>query len=67
MHAIKQLKFYLLLILLQMGVALTLSAQTATRTLIRTGHLLDVKTGAEPAAHHWNRSNGLNAKAIRRH
>ena len=50
MHAIKQLKFYLLLILLQMGVALTLSAQTATRTLIRTGHLLDVKTGAEPAA-----------------
>jgi imidazolonepropionase-like amidohydrolase len=28
----------------------TASAQTATRTLVRTGHLLDVKTGAEPAA-----------------
>jgi imidazolonepropionase-like amidohydrolase len=29
---------------------LAASAQTATRTLVRTGHLLDVKTGAEPAA-----------------
>jgi imidazolonepropionase-like amidohydrolase len=42
-------KFYLSLILLQIAV-LSASAQTATRTLIRTGHLLDVKTGAEPAA-----------------
>jgi imidazolonepropionase-like amidohydrolase len=45
-----QLKFYLSLILLQIAVV-TASAQTAaTRTLVRTGHLLDVKTGAEPAA-----------------
>jgi imidazolonepropionase-like amidohydrolase len=44
-----QLKFYLSLILLQIA-AVTASAQTATRTLVRTGHLLDVKTGAEPAA-----------------
>jgi imidazolonepropionase-like amidohydrolase len=43
------MKFYLCLILLQIGIV-SASAQTATRTLVRTGHLLDVKTGAEPAA-----------------
>ena len=42
-------RFYLSLILLQIAVVISTSAQTA-RTLIRTGHLLDVKTGAEPAA-----------------
>jgi imidazolonepropionase-like amidohydrolase len=42
-------RFYLSLILLQIAI-LSASAQTATRTLVRTGHLLDVKTGAEPAA-----------------
>jgi imidazolonepropionase-like amidohydrolase len=43
-------KLYLLLIMLQIS-AVTAFAQTpATRTLVRTGHLLDVKTGAEPAA-----------------
>jgi imidazolonepropionase-like amidohydrolase len=42
-------KFYMLLILLQIAVV-SATAQTAARTLIRTGHLLDVKTGAEPAA-----------------
>jgi imidazolonepropionase-like amidohydrolase len=42
--------FLLLLILLQISV-ITACAQTpATRTLVRAGHLLDVKTGAEPAA-----------------
>jgi hypothetical protein len=46
MRPTKQLKFYLSLILLQIGVITFLSAQTATRTLIRTGHLLEVKTGA---------------------
>jgi imidazolonepropionase-like amidohydrolase len=40
--------FYLLLILLQISV-FTAFAQTATRTLVRTGHILNVKTGAEPA------------------
>ena len=50
MGATKQFKFYLLLILLQIAVVVSSSAQTSTRTLIRTGHLLDVKTGAEPAA-----------------
>src|SRR5580692_3221547 len=44
-------KLYLLLIVLQIAV-LSAAAQTApqTRTLLRTGHILDVKTGAEPAA-----------------
>src|SRR5271155_596118 len=42
-------KFYLSLIVLQIA-ALSAVAQQPTRTLIRTGHLLDVKTGAEPAA-----------------
>jgi imidazolonepropionase-like amidohydrolase len=50
MRTTKHLKFYLLLILLQITVVVSATAQTATRTLIRTGHLLDVKTGAEPAA-----------------
>ncbi|MCU1247343.1 MAG: amidohydrolase [Edaphobacter sp.] len=49
MRPTKQAKFYLCLILLQIT-ALAASAQQSTRTLIRTGHLLDVKTGAEPAA-----------------
>jgi imidazolonepropionase-like amidohydrolase len=49
MRHMKQGKLYLLLIVLQIAV-LAASAQTATRTLVRTGHLLDVKTGAEPAA-----------------
>jgi imidazolonepropionase-like amidohydrolase len=35
--------------MLQIAV-LAASAQQSTRTLIRTGHLLDVKSGAEPAA-----------------
>jgi imidazolonepropionase-like amidohydrolase len=49
MRPTKQAKIYLCLILLQIA-ALAASAQQSTRTLIRTGHLLDVKTGAEPAA-----------------
>src|SRR5947209_15572881 len=49
MHYTKQVKLYLCLLLLQIAV-LASSAQQSTRTLIRTGHLLDVKTGAEPAA-----------------
>ncbi len=49
MHLTKQVKTYMCLILLQIA-ALAASAQQSTRTLIRTGHLLDVKTGAEPAA-----------------
>ncbi len=40
---------YLLLILLQIS-AFAAYAQTPTRTLVRAGHILDVKTGAEPAA-----------------
>jgi imidazolonepropionase-like amidohydrolase len=50
MRTTKQLKFYLLLFLLQIAIIASASAQTASRTLIRTGHLLDVKTGAELAA-----------------
>jgi imidazolonepropionase-like amidohydrolase len=42
-------KIYMFLILLQIA-ALVTSAQQPTRTLIRTGHILDVKTGTEPAA-----------------
>jgi imidazolonepropionase-like amidohydrolase len=49
MRLMKQVKIYMCLILLQIA-ALSASAQQSTRTLIRTGHLLDVKTGAEPAA-----------------
>jgi imidazolonepropionase-like amidohydrolase len=40
---------YSLLIVLQIA-ALTAFAQNTSRTLVRTGHILDVKTGAEPAA-----------------
>jgi imidazolonepropionase-like amidohydrolase len=49
MRPMKQGKSYLCLIVLQIA-ALAASAQTPTRTLVRTGHLLNVKTGAEPAA-----------------
>ncbi len=48
MYSKNRLKIYLSLILLQIAV-LSAPAQQATRTLIRTGHLLDVKTGSEPA------------------
>jgi imidazolonepropionase-like amidohydrolase len=48
MRNTNRLKSYLSLIVLQIA-AVSLSAQTSTRTLIRTGHLLNVKTGAEPA------------------
>jgi imidazolonepropionase-like amidohydrolase len=48
MRNANHVKLFLLLILLQIAV-LRVSAQTSSRTLIRTGHLLDVKTGAEPA------------------
>ena len=41
-------KLYLLLILLQIA-AISAVAQTPTRTLLRAGHLLDVKTGSEAA------------------
>src|ERR1700733_9892117 len=41
-------KFYLFLASLQIAV-LSSDAQQPPRTLLRTGHLLDVKTGAEPA------------------
>jgi imidazolonepropionase-like amidohydrolase len=46
-------KVYSLLIVLHIALIGSTSAQTPaapSRTLIRTGHLLDVKTGAEPAA-----------------
>jgi imidazolonepropionase-like amidohydrolase len=51
MRNVRRINLYLLPILLQIFV-LTAIAQTApqTRTLIRAGHILDVKTGAEPAA-----------------
>src|SRR6202021_1751993 len=44
----KQLRFYLSLFLLQISIVTALSAQTAPRTLIRAGHLLDVKPGRDP-------------------
>ncbi|WP_158942104.1 amidohydrolase family protein [Granulicella sp. S190] len=47
-HA-NHVKLFMFLIMLQI-VAIAAMAQTTTRTLVRTGHLLDVKTGAEPAA-----------------
>lgn len=50
MHTTNYWKCYLSLILLQIAFVVSASAQTAARTLIRTGHILDVKTGAEPAA-----------------
>ena len=49
MYSKNRLKIYLSLILLQIAV-LSAPAQQATRTLIRTGHILDVKTGSEPTA-----------------
>jgi imidazolonepropionase-like amidohydrolase len=49
MRNTNHLKFYMSLILLQIA-AVSAIAQTATRTLVRTGHLLDVKTGAESSA-----------------
>jgi imidazolonepropionase-like amidohydrolase len=49
MRYANHVKNYLLLILLQISVS-SVIAQTTPRTLLRTGHLLDVKTGAEPAA-----------------
>jgi imidazolonepropionase-like amidohydrolase len=51
MHALKNLKLYLLLILLQIAAVSSIAqtqTETQTRTLIRTGHLLDVHTGNEP-------------------
>jgi imidazolonepropionase-like amidohydrolase len=49
MRNAKHVKLFLLLLLLQIAV-FRASAQTPGRTLLRTGHLLDVKTGAETAA-----------------
>jgi len=49
MRNANHLKFYLSLFLLQIAAA-SCTAQTAARTLVRTGHLLNVKTGAESAA-----------------
>jgi imidazolonepropionase-like amidohydrolase len=49
MRSRNYLKIYMLLILLQIAIFST-AAQTPARTLVRTGHLLDVKTGSEPAA-----------------
>ena len=47
-------KVYLLLLVLHICAAVGLRAQSApaaaSRTLVRAGHVLDVKTGAEPAA-----------------
>ena len=48
MRKANHVKYYLFLVLLQIAV-FSAVAQTAPRTLLRTGHLLDVKTGAEPA------------------
>jgi len=49
MRITNRTKFYLSLTLLQIA-AFSATAQTATRTLVRTGHILDVKTGTESAA-----------------
>ncbi len=49
MRLARQARIYLCLIVLQIA-ALGVHAQQPARTLIRTGHILDVKTGAEPAA-----------------
>jgi imidazolonepropionase-like amidohydrolase len=56
MRHMYHVKFYLLLVVLQIAAVLQITAPTAiaqtapppSRTLLRTGHLLDVKTGAEP-------------------
>jgi imidazolonepropionase-like amidohydrolase len=50
MRKASHVNLYLLLILLHITIFTAFAQTTATRTLIRTGHLLDVKTGAEPAA-----------------
>jgi imidazolonepropionase-like amidohydrolase len=47
---VRHANFLLLLILLQISAVAAFTQTPATRTLIRAGHLLDVKTGAEPAA-----------------
>jgi imidazolonepropionase-like amidohydrolase len=47
---VRHANFLLLLILLQISAVAAFTQTPATRTLVRTGHLLDVKTGAEPAA-----------------
>src|ERR1700720_932022 len=49
MRKANRINLYLILTLLQIA-TLTAFAQTTPRTLVRTGHLLDVKTGAEAAA-----------------
>ncbi|NYF91877.1 amidohydrolase family protein [Tunturiibacter empetritectus] len=49
MRQVHPVKLYLFLFLLQIAF-LSIHAQTTPRILLRTGHLLDVKTGAEPAA-----------------
>jgi imidazolonepropionase-like amidohydrolase len=49
MRQAHSMKLYLILFLLQISFV-SIHAQTTPRTLVRTGHLLDVKTGAEPAA-----------------
>jgi imidazolonepropionase-like amidohydrolase len=49
MRRANPVKHYLFLVLLQIAV-FSAVAQTTQRTLVRTGHLLDVKTGAEPAS-----------------
>jgi imidazolonepropionase-like amidohydrolase len=50
MRKASHVNLYLLLILLHITICTAFAQTPATRTLIRTGHLLDVKTGAEPAA-----------------
>ena len=50
MRNVRHANFLLLLILLQISAVAAFTQTPATRTLVRTGHLLDVKTGAEPAA-----------------
>jgi imidazolonepropionase-like amidohydrolase len=47
---VRHANFLLLLILLQISAVAAFTQTPATRTLVRAGHLLDVKTGAEPAA-----------------
>ncbi len=54
MRNANRVKLCLFLVLLQIAAVTAFAqpapSQPATRTLVRTGHLLDVKTGAEPAA-----------------
>src|SRR5579864_6217535 len=49
MRNVRRINLYLFLVLLQIS-AVAAFGQSSTRTLVRTGHILDVKTGAEPAA-----------------